>query len=101
AASPRCLRACAEYSIIRHPTTFRSLVVDVALSATYTLCRENEMRFLLIIAIAAMATFNLSAADLAGTWKGSMNTQGGEVTVTITIKPGAALTGTIQAGEYE
>ena len=64
------------------------------------------MRLLLIIAITAMATFSLTAADLAGTdlsgtWKGSMNTQGGETAVTITIKPGAALAGKIQAGEYE
>jgi len=59
------------------------------------------MRLALIIAIGAMATFSLIAADLAGTWKGSMSTQGGETAVTITIKPGEALAGKIQAGEYE
>jgi hypothetical protein len=59
------------------------------------------MRVLLIIAIAAMATFSLIAADLAGTWKGSMETQMGETAVTITIQPGAALAGTVQAGEYD
>ena len=59
------------------------------------------MRFAFIIAIAAMATLNLMAADLAGTWKGSMDTAGGETAVTITIKPGAALAGKIQTGEYE
>jgi len=59
------------------------------------------MRLLLIIAITLVATFSLTAANLAGTWKGSMNTQGGEVAVTITIQPGATLTGKVQAGEYE
>lgn len=54
-----------------------------------------------IIAITAMAAFDLIAADLAGTWKGSMTTQGGETVVTITIKPGATLSGKVQAGEYE
>jgi hypothetical protein len=59
------------------------------------------MRLLFIIAITAMATFSLMAADLAGTWKGSMNTQAGETAITITINPGATLAGKIQAGEYE
>lgn len=64
------------------------------------------MRMLSIVVISAMVTFSLTAADLtgtdlSGTWKGSMNTQGGETAVTITIKSGAALAGSIQAGEYE
>ena len=59
------------------------------------------MRFAEIIAITVMASFNLIAADVAGTWKGSMETQAGKTAVTITIKPGEALAGTIQAGEYE
>ncbi len=59
------------------------------------------MRLLLISAMAVMATFNLAAADLAGIWKGSMNTQAGETAVIITIKPGAPLAGRVQAGEYE
>jgi len=59
------------------------------------------MRLLLIIAITAMATFSLIAADLAGTWKGSMETQIGETAVIITIEPGAALAGKVKAGEYE
>ncbi|MCX6628758.1 MAG: hypothetical protein NTW28_14150 [Candidatus Solibacter sp.] len=63
--------------------------------------QENSMRMLLILAIAAMATFSLIAADLAGTWKGSMETQMGETAVIITIQPGAALAGTVQAGEYD
>ncbi len=64
------------------------------------------MKTILTITLALLATFSLAGAeltgtDLAGTWKGSMNTQMGETTVNITIKPGAAVTGTIQAGEYE
>ena len=59
------------------------------------------MRVLLIIAIAAMAAFSLIAADLAGTWKGSMETQVGETAVIITIQPVEALAGKVQAGEYE
>jgi hypothetical protein len=47
------------------------------------------MRLLLIIAITAMATFSLTAADLAGTWKGSMKfdvtgTQGDKYTLICT-----------------
>ena len=59
------------------------------------------MRLLPIIASAAMLTFSLTAADLAGTWKGSMETQMGPTEVTITFQPGAALAGKVQAGEYE
>jgi len=59
------------------------------------------MRLLLIVFMAAVASLSMIAADLSGAWKGSMNTQGGEIAVTITIKPGAALAGKIQAGEYE
>ena len=59
------------------------------------------MRALLIIAIAVMAAFSLAAADLAGTWKGSMETQAGDMQVIITVQPGASLAGKVQAGEYE
>jgi len=59
------------------------------------------MRVLLILAITAIATFSLIAADLAGTWKGSMETQAGETAVIITIQPGAALAGPVQAGDYD
>jgi hypothetical protein len=59
------------------------------------------MRVLLMIAITAMATFSLIAGDLAGTWKGSMETQMGSTGVIITVQPGAALAGKVQAGEYE
>jgi hypothetical protein len=56
---------------------------------------EILMRLLL------MVTLTLTAADLAGTWKGSMETQMGATEVTITIQPGAALAGKVKAGEYE
>ena len=59
------------------------------------------MKLLLIIAIITMATFGLNAADLAGTWKGSMETQMGKTDVTITLTPGAALAGNVKVGEYE
>ena len=59
------------------------------------------MRLLFIIAITAIATFSLIAADVAGTWKGSMETQMGPTEVIITFQPGAALAGRIKAGEYE
>lgn len=59
------------------------------------------MRLLPIIAATAMLTFSLFAADLAGTWKGSMETQMGPTSITITFEPGKLLTGKVQAGEYE
>ena len=59
------------------------------------------MRSLLLFVIALLATFSLVAADLSGTWKGSMETQIGPTDVAITIRPGTALAGTIHAGEYE
>ena len=59
------------------------------------------MKSFLIIALAVLATSSLSAADLAGTWKGSMETQMGTSTVTIVVQPGAALAGTAYLGEYE
>jgi osmotically-inducible protein OsmY len=62
---------------------------------------ENSMRFLLISAIAVTMAFTLTAADLTGTWKGSMETQMGTTEVSITIQPGAALAGKVKKGEYE
>jgi hypothetical protein len=59
------------------------------------------MRLLSVLAITAMVTLTLNAADLAGTWKGSMETQMGATEVTITIQPGSALAGKVKAGEYE
>jgi len=59
------------------------------------------MSLLLTIAVAAISTLNLNAADLAGTWKGSMETQAGKTEVAITIAPGPGLAGKVKAGEYE
>ena len=58
------------------------------------------MRLLLVVAAAAVLTFSLFAADLAGTWKGSMDTQMGSTNITIAFQPGTALTGRVNAGEY-
>src|SRR4051812_4839820 len=63
--------------------------------------RRHSMRTLLIIAITAMATLSLMAADLAGTWKGSIETQMGNTEVLITVQPGTALAGKVQAGGYQ
>jgi len=43
----------------------------------------------------------VAAADLAGVWKGTMETQIGPTETTITIEPGAALAGKVQVATYE
>jgi len=58
------------------------------------------MKLLSVLAIAALLSFTLAAADLAGAWKGSMDTQMGAMPITITFQPGAALTGKVEAGDY-
>ena len=58
------------------------------------------MKLLLMLAIAAIASFSLNAADVAGSWKGSVDTKMGVMDVTITFQPGATLAGTVKAGEY-
>jgi hypothetical protein len=55
----------------------------------------------LLFILAFTATLSLIAAGVAGTWKGSMETQMGNTEVVITIEPGAALAGNVKAGEYE
>ena len=42
-----------------------------------------------------MMTLTLTADDVAGTWKGTMETQMGPVETTITIKAGEALAGNV------
>ena len=59
------------------------------------------MKLFLMIACSALLSVALYAADLAGAWKGSMETQSGTTDVTIKIKSGAAPTGTVQLGDYE
>ena len=59
------------------------------------------MKSFLAIALAVLGASSLIAADLAGAWKGSMETQMGTTAVTIAVKPGATLAGTVYLGEYE
>ena len=63
--------------------------------------RNGLLLFPSLVALAAMMTFSLSAADLTGTWKGSMNTQAGNTQVVLTIQPGSTLAGKVQLAEYE
>ena len=55
--------------------------------------------FALVTTIAPIA--HAAAADLAGVWKGTMETQIGPAETTITIEPGAALAGKVQVMNYE
>ncbi len=54
-----------------------------------------------MLAITAMLLVTLNAADLAGTWIGSMETQAGNTEVTITLQPGTVLAGKVKVGDYE
>lgn len=54
-----------------------------------------------LLVLAALAAFGLNAADLAGTWKGTMETQMGATAVAITLQPGEAVAGKVLLGEYE
>ena len=49
----------------------------------------------------ALASAGARGADLAGVWKGTMETQMGPVENTITIEPGAALAGKVHLATYE
>ena len=59
------------------------------------------MRFFLIMAMASAMNFGLNAAELAGKWQGSMETQMGKTDVTITITPGSALAGRVDFGQFD
>jgi hypothetical protein len=54
------------------------------------------MRLCMLAAIAAMMTLTLTDDDVAGIWKGTMETQMGPTETTITIQDGAALTGDVK-----
>jgi len=58
------------------------------------------MRLISTMAVAMMA-LSLQAPDIAGTWKGSMDTQMGMVETTITIQAGEALAGKVKVAEFE
>jgi hypothetical protein len=72
----------------------------MALGVTYAFFM-NSLRLLLLTAIGLMRAFSLTAADVSGTWKGTMETQMGATEITITIKSNTPLTGTLSAGEYQ
>lgn len=59
------------------------------------------MRLLLRLGIAIALAWSVEAGDLAGTWKGSMDTQIGKTEVVIAFKPGPAVTGTVKMEAYE
>ncbi len=59
------------------------------------------MRLLSIAAVLAMAAFALNAADVAGTWKGAMDTDMGTMQTVITLKTGAGVAGTVKVAEFE
>ena len=64
------------------------------------------LRPCLIAGLFALATTmaplaHAAAADLAGVWKGTMETQIGPTETTITVEPGAALAGKVQVATYE
>jgi len=58
------------------------------------------MKLFPIFALVAVMASGLQAADLAGTWKGSMETQNGSVEMTIALKPGPALAGTVKSDQF-
>jgi hypothetical protein len=83
-----------------------TLSVDLALNVSYISSKElgdrrPSMRLLSFIAVMAIVAFSLVAADLAGTWQGSMETQVGSTDVKITFEPGAAVAGRVKIGEYD
>lgn len=59
------------------------------------------MKLFLLWMVTMMIAFTLYAADLAGQWKGSMETQQGTHEVTIAVQPGNSLAGKITIGDYE
>jgi hypothetical protein len=72
--------------------------------SAFALIPQNKngfMRLLSLVVLAAMMTFSLTAADLTGTWKGSMETQMGNTQVIITIQPGPGLAGKVKVGDYD
>ncbi|GAB4244342.1 MAG: hypothetical protein Kow00109_20240 [Acidobacteriota bacterium] len=52
------------------------------------------------VLVAMLLSGALQAADLAGTWKGTMDTQMGPTDVTIVIEPGEKLKGRVYAADF-
>ncbi len=59
------------------------------------------MRLFYVMALAAMMTLSLAAADVTGAWKGTMETPMGPMESTITLQAGAELTGAIKTDFFE
>jgi hypothetical protein len=59
------------------------------------------MRILWAAVIAAVLTFSLSAADVAGAWKGTMETPMGPMETTITLQAGSELSGSVKTDFFE
>lgn len=58
------------------------------------------MKFFWMIVIVFVMMAKNNAADVAGVWKGSMETQGGVVEMTITLQSGTTLTGTVKSDQF-
>jgi len=94
---------------LRNTLTLGTLVpatgTDARLGASQVDARhageEESMRRLLIVAIVALVTVTASAADIAGTWVGSIETQMGEMMMTITIEQGEPFAGTVKTNMFE
>jgi hypothetical protein len=61
---------------------------------------RSSMRLLLTSAVLVFMTLAMNAADIAGSWKGSVETEMGTVDVIITFQSGTTLAGNVKAGEY-
>jgi hypothetical protein len=59
------------------------------------------MRLIPTIALVALMSLNLSAADIAGTWKGPMETPMGAMETTITIESGPGVQGMVKTEFFE
>jgi len=58
------------------------------------------MKLFPIFTLVAVIALGLQAADLGGTWKGSMETEGGSVEMTIVLKSASAVAGTVKSDQF-
>ncbi len=63
--------------------------------------RCSAVALVLALCCGAATAAPAAATDVAGVWKGTMDTQKGPVETTITIDPGTALAGKVHLAEYE
>jgi len=59
------------------------------------------MRMSLIAALAAILVFSLNAAEVAGVWKGSVETQMGTMGITLTFQAGSGVAGDLKSDMVE